>query len=107
MKSLTGAGSEKNPLSGMYSLFGLAYVMSLFAPPQILRLQENPQLTSLRLTTLAVMLDNAFGIFNNLPPRFQWSEIDLPFPCSDIYFNTPNYAAMAASNLFPQLKMKL
>ncbi len=53
------------------------------------------------------MLDSAFGIFNNLPPRFQWSEIDLPFPSDDEYFKIPNYEAMVAKHLFPQPKMKL
>jgi hypothetical protein len=53
------------------------------------------------------MLDNAFGIFNNVSPRFQWAEIDIPFPCDDQYFKTANYDELVAQSRFPQWKMKV
>jgi len=53
------------------------------------------------------MLDNAFGIFNNVPPRFQWAEIDLTFPSDDIYFRTANYDELLATQRFPIPKMKI
>lgn len=61
----------------------------------------------IRLTTIALMLDNAFGIFNNVTPRFFWAEIDLPFPADDRFFRLANYDAMLASNLKPTSRMKL
>jgi hypothetical protein len=53
------------------------------------------------------MLDIAFGIFNNVSPRFQWAEIDLPFPSADIYFRTTNYNELVATQRFPVPKMKI
>ena len=53
------------------------------------------------------MLDNAFGIFNNIAPRLQWAEIDLPFPSSDAYYRLASYEEMRAQNLYPQQKMKI
>jgi hypothetical protein len=53
------------------------------------------------------MLDNLFGIFNNVPPRFNWVELDLPFPSDDRYFNTASYDELAATRLFPVRKMKI
>lgn len=61
----------------------------------------------IRTATLATMLDNAFGIFNNVSPRFQWSEIDLPFPSADIYFKTATYSDMVAMQTFPVPRMKV
>jgi hypothetical protein len=53
------------------------------------------------------MLDHAFGIFNNVSPRFQWAEIDLPFPSDDRYFNMASYADLQAQSLYPQQRMKV
>jgi hypothetical protein len=53
------------------------------------------------------MLDHAFGIFNNVPPRFQWAELDLPFPSDDRYFKPANFVELQAQSLFPQPKMKI
>ncbi|KAG9228019.1 hypothetical protein BJ875DRAFT_478678 [Amylocarpus encephaloides] len=61
----------------------------------------------LRTVNLAVMLDHAFGIFNNVSPRFQWAEIDLPFISDDRYFNLVSYADLEAQSLYPQQKMKV
>ncbi|KAH6678565.1 hypothetical protein B0J14DRAFT_473994 [Halenospora varia] len=61
----------------------------------------------IRLATLATMLDHAFGIFNNVSPRFQWAELDLPFPSDDRYFKVKNYDELLAQQLHPQHKMKI
>lgn len=53
------------------------------------------------------MLDNAFGIFNNVSPRFQWAEIDLTFPSDDRFFEVANYEELMANSLFPVRKMKI
>lgn len=57
--------------------------------------------------TIAVMLDHAFGIFNNVSPRFQWAEIDLPFPSDDRFFEVASYAELRAQSLYPVPKMKV
>ncbi|EHL03116.1 hypothetical protein M7I_0808 [Glarea lozoyensis 74030] len=61
----------------------------------------------IRLASVAVMLDHVFGIFNNVAPRFQWAEIDLPFPSDDRYFNVANYADLRAQVVYPQQRMKV
>ena len=53
------------------------------------------------------MLDNAFGIFNNVSPRFQWAELDLPFPSDDSVFKIASYDQLVSSQKFPTLKMKI
>jgi hypothetical protein len=53
------------------------------------------------------MLDNAFGIFNNVPPRFQWSELDIAFPSGDDFFTTTTFAEMISKSLPPRPKMKI
>ena len=58
-------------------------------------------------TTFAIMLDNAFGIFNNFAPRFQWAEIDLTFPSDDRFFAVANYDDLVAHSLFPVSKMNI
>ncbi|KUJ20601.1 uncharacterized protein LY89DRAFT_578525 [Mollisia scopiformis] len=61
----------------------------------------------IRTATLAIMLDHAFGIFNNVPPRFQWAEIDLPFPSDDHFFKTTNFEDMVAKSIQPKRSMKI
>lgn len=53
------------------------------------------------------MLDNVFGIMNNVVPRFQWAEVDLAFPSYDRHFRLTSYAHMVATNEFPGLRMKI
>ena len=60
-----------------------------------------------RTATIATMLDNAFGIFNNVSPRFQWAELDLPFPSDDYFFRIASYDQLVASQNFPVCKMKI
>ena len=52
-------------------------------------------------------IDNAFGIFNNLPPRVELSELDLQLPCDPICFETANYQEMVIYSRFPRQKMKV
>ncbi|CZS90558.1 related to transcription factor Pig1p [Rhynchosporium graminicola] len=61
----------------------------------------------IRTATLAVMLDHAFGIFNNVSPHFQWAEIDLPFPSDDRSFQISNFDEMVANSAIPRLGMKI
>lgn len=61
----------------------------------------------IRTATIAMMLDNAFGIFNNITPRLQWSEIDLPFPSEDRYFEFASYEELLADSRFPYPKPKI
>jgi len=53
------------------------------------------------------MLDNAFGIFNNVPPRVQWTEIDLPFQGDDDIFRLSNFNEVVARSLVPQRRIKI
>jgi hypothetical protein len=53
------------------------------------------------------MLDRAFGIFNNVPPHFQWAEIDLSFPSDDRCFKFSNYDEMVAHSFFPIRGIKI
>ncbi|PQE08746.1 C2H2 finger domain (Zms1) protein [Rutstroemia sp. NJR-2017a BVV2] len=61
----------------------------------------------IRVATLMMMLDNAFAIFNNLAPRLQWAEIDLPFPSDDLYFKVAKYEDLRNHSGFPIPKMKI
>jgi hypothetical protein len=54
-----------------------------------------------------MMLDAAFGIFNNVSPRWQWAEVDLSFPSSDIYFELANYSELISTQKYPVQKMKM
>lgn len=54
-----------------------------------------------------MMLDNSFGIFNNVPPRFQWAEIDLAFPSNDDYFDSASLEEAAANTRIPTGKIKI
>ncbi|KAH8774235.1 hypothetical protein BGZ57DRAFT_386785 [Hyaloscypha finlandica] len=61
----------------------------------------------IRLITMALMLDNSFGIFHNVSPRFQWAELDVPFQSDDHFFRLANYDAVLASKLVPLRRMKI
>lgn len=56
---------------------------------------------------MTLMLDNVFGIFNNVPPRISWAGLDMPFPSDDRYFRTASYDELATTRLFPSRKMKI
>ena len=56
---------------------------------------------------IMLSLDNAFGIFNNLPPRVELSELDLQLPCDPICFETADYQEMVIYSRFPRPKMKV
>jgi hypothetical protein len=57
--------------------------------------------------TMALMLDNSFGIFHNVTPRFQWAELDVPFQSDDRFFCLASYDAMLTSKLAPVPRMKI
>lgn len=54
-----------------------------------------------------MMLDNAFAIFNNLTPRLQWAEIDLPFPSNEGYFKATKFEDLKDQAGFPIPKIKI
>ncbi|CAL3968804.1 unnamed protein product [Diplocarpon coronariae] len=55
-----------------------------------------------RTATITIMLDHAFGIFNNVSPRFQWAEFDLPFPSDDDFFRIATFDEMVAKSATPR-----
>jgi len=63
--------------------------------------------SAIRTAAIITMLDRSFFILNNITPRFQWAETDLPFPSDDSYFTTTNHEELAALSRFPQRKMKI
>ena len=54
-----------------------------------------------------LLIDSAFGIFDNIQPRIDLCELDLQLPCDRIYFDIINYQDMAMHSLFPPQKMKV
>lgn len=61
----------------------------------------------IRTASIMMMLDNAFAIFNNLTPRLQWAEIDLPFPSNEQYFKAAKYDDLGGLSKFPLPKIKI
>ncbi|KAF7878834.1 hypothetical protein EAF04_000037 [Stromatinia cepivora] len=61
----------------------------------------------IRTASIMMMLDNAFAIFNNLTPRLQWAEIDLPFPSNEQYFKAAKYEDLGIHSGFPLPKIKM
>ena len=60
-----------------------------------------------RTMNAMLLLDSAFGIFDNIPPRIDLCELDLQLPCDMIYFETASYQEMAIHSRFPSQKMKV
>lgn len=56
---------------------------------------------------IMMMLDNAFVIFSNLPPRFEWTELDIQFPSEPEYFALSTYDEAYAQGRLPRPKMKV
>jgi hypothetical protein len=54
-----------------------------------------------------LLLDSAFGIFDNIPPRIDLCELDLQLPCDPIYYKTASYQEMVVKSVFPHQKMKV
>jgi hypothetical protein len=107
-------------LSPRYAVLGLTKQIMRHLEMQVAQHPPSPIINSpstfsawilresyIRTAALSTILDNAFGVFNNVSPRFQWSEIDLPFPSADIYFKTANYSEMIAMQAFPVPRMKI
>lgn len=52
-------------------------------------------------------LDSAMGMFNNVPARVSYCELDLQLPCHQQYFELSSYTEMLQKSLFPLPRMKL
>lgn len=52
-------------------------------------------------------LDSAMGMFNNVPPRISYCELDLQLPSEQQYFGLSSYTEMLQKSLFPPQRMKL
>ncbi|OAP58657.1 hypothetical protein AYL99_07747 [Fonsecaea erecta] len=65
--------------------------------------------TEARIRTMNVLLalDSAMGIFNNVPPRVNYCEVDLQLPCHPEYFHMTGYADMLQRGSLPRPRMKL
>ena len=51
--------------------------------------------------------DAAMAIFNNVPPRITFSELDLPLPCDQIVWETGSYSELVNMQVFPRPRIKL
>ncbi|KIW14953.1 hypothetical protein PV08_07740 [Exophiala spinifera] len=60
-----------------------------------------------RTMNILLSLDSAMGIFNNVPARVNYIELDLQLPCHPEYFELSSHAEMLARSSFPQTRMKL
>jgi len=54
-----------------------------------------------------IMLDNAFVIFSNLPPRFEWTELDIQFPCEPQYWELATFEEAYNQSRLPKRKIKV
>lgn len=52
-------------------------------------------------------LDSGMGMFNNVPPRISYCELDLQLPSEQQYFELSSYTEMLQKSLFPPPRMKL
>jgi hypothetical protein len=91
MSTRSSAGYGKSPISGGKVLFTQFSAIDEFY----------------RTMNVLLLLDSAFGIFDNIQPRIDLCELDLQLPCNSIYFETANYREMAIMSLFPPRKVKL
>jgi hypothetical protein len=56
---------------------------------------------------MMLLIDSAFGIFDNIQPRIDLCELDLQLPCDRVYFETVNYHDMVMKSVFPPQKVKV
>merc|ERR1711939_89650 len=61
----------------------------------------------IRTMNILLALDSAMGIFNNVPPRIHYVELDLQMPCHPEFFELSSYAEMLTRSSFPRTRMKL
>ena len=52
-------------------------------------------------------LDAAMGIFNNVPPRINYCELDLQLSCHSESFEVANYGEMLQRAALPRPRMKI
>jgi len=55
---------------------------------------------------IIIALDCAFGVFNNVPPRVDFGELDLQLMCDPQHFEIASYQDMLMRGTFPKFKMK-
>ncbi len=60
-----------------------------------------------RTMNVLLALDSAMGIFNNVPPRVNYCELDLQLPCHAEYFDLSSHSEMLQRSSFPRTRMKL
>jgi hypothetical protein len=56
---------------------------------------------------ILLALDSGMSIFNNVPHRINYCELDLPLPCHPEYFELSSYADMLRQSSFPRIRMKV
>src|ERR1700744_4708757 len=61
----------------------------------------------IRTMNVILALDSAMGIFNNVPPRVNYCELDLQLPCHPDSFQLTSHAEMLQRSAFPRGRMKL
>ena len=65
--------------------------------------QEN----RIRFMNVMIAFDAAMAIFNNVPPRLTFAEIDLMLPCEQHFWEMSSYAELMSQQLFPRPRPKL
>ncbi|KIV96685.1 hypothetical protein PV10_00518 [Exophiala mesophila] len=60
-----------------------------------------------RTMNIILSLDAAMGVFNNVPTRANYSELDLELPCHQQYFEFATYLDMTRAGLYPTPRLKL
>jgi len=62
-----------------------------------------------RIRHFAIMtaLDAAMAIFNNVPPRITFSELDLHLPSDQVFWNMGSYTDLINQAIFPRPRMKM
>ncbi|KIW43328.1 uncharacterized protein PV06_04440 [Exophiala oligosperma] len=76
-------------------------------PDEVAFQQWIRQEVRVRTMNILLALDSAMGIFNNVPARVNYIELDLQLPCHPEYFELSSHAEMLARSSFPQTRMKL
>ena len=63
--------------------------------------------TRIRQMNIMLALDAAMAIFNNVPPRISFSELDLQLPCDMMYYEVASFSELTSRSIFPQGRPKL
>jgi hypothetical protein len=60
-----------------------------------------------RLFNIMLAFDAAMAIFNNVPPRITFSELDLMLPCEQVFWETTCHDDLITHGVMPRPRMKL